>query len=64
VGEQLAAGTLRAHRVPEFRQVRCRSVFLQEHRTVEPLLRTFLDCIDGVCGIGSCPVAPAAGVAV
>jgi DNA-binding transcriptional LysR family regulator len=64
VGDQLAAGTLRAHRVPEFRQVRCRSVFLQEHRTVEPLLRTFLDCIEGVCGIGSCPVAPAAGVAV
>jgi DNA-binding transcriptional LysR family regulator len=54
VVEQLAAGTLRAHRVPEFRQVRCRSVVLHPHRTAEPLLRTFLDCIEDVCGTGSC----------
>ena len=60
VGVQLAAGTLRAHRIPEFRQVRCRSVILQKHRMAEPLLRTFLECIDGVCGIGigNCTLAP------
>lgn len=63
VVEQLAAGTLRAHRVPEFRQVRCRSVVLHPHRTEEPLLRTFLDCIEDVCGTGSCTLGAEAGPA-
>lgn len=47
--DQLAAGTLRAHRVPEFRQVRSRSVILQPHRTVEPLLQTLFECIESEC---------------
>lgn len=51
--DQLATRSLRAHRVPEFRQVRCRSVILQPQRTVEPLLRSLLDCIGDVCSTGS-----------
>lgn len=52
--DQLAAETLRAHRVPEFRQVRSRSVILQPHRTVEPLLHTLLECIEDECRSSSC----------
>ena len=50
VGEQLAAGTLCAHRVPEFRQIRCRSAVLHPHRAEEPLLKVFLDCVRRLCG--------------
>jgi len=60
VGAQLAAGTLCAHRVPEFSQVRCRSAVLQRHRAGEPLLKGFLECVRAVCaeeGGGNC--APA-----
>jgi DNA-binding transcriptional LysR family regulator len=52
--DQLAAGTLRAHQVPEFRQVRSRSVILQKNRTVEPLLKTLLECIEGECCTFGC----------
>lgn len=47
--DQLAAGTLRAHRVPEFRQIRRRSIILQPHRTAESLLNTLLECIEDEC---------------
>lgn len=56
--DQLAAGTLRAHRVPEFRQVRSRSVILQPHRMVEPLLQALLECIEGECCSFGCSLTP------
>ena len=52
--DQLAAGTLRAHRVPGFRQIRRRSIILQPHRTAEPLLNTLLECIEDECRTLSC----------
>ena len=62
VGEQLEAGTLNAHRVAEFRQVRCRSVVLHRHRADEPLLKGFIDGVRQVCGSGcvtrTCPLPP------
>jgi DNA-binding transcriptional LysR family regulator len=54
VVDQLATGTLNAYQIPRFRQVRCRSVVLQQHRSEEALLKTFLACIESVCGPGSC----------
>ena len=58
VGGQLSAGSLRGFRVPEFRQVRCRSVVLPRHRADEPLLRSFVDCIENLCGSGHCRPTP------
>lgn len=51
--DQLAEGILLAHRVPEFRQVRSRSVILQPQRTVDPLLQALLECIEAECQIFS-----------
>lgn len=51
---QLADRTLRAHRVPEFTQNRCRSIVLHPHRKDEPLIKLFLDCIENVCLTSSC----------
>jgi DNA-binding transcriptional LysR family regulator len=56
--DQLAVGTLRAHHVPEFRQVRSRSVILQPHRTVGPLLQALLECIEAECHTFSCHLTP------
>lgn len=55
VADQLAAGSLCAHVVPGFCHVRSRSVILQPHRTVEPMLRTLLECIEEECRIFGCP---------
>jgi len=57
VAEKLAAGTLREHKVPEFRHNRCRSVVMQPHRKDEPLLRNFYDCIETVCSTHNCMMA-------
>jgi DNA-binding transcriptional LysR family regulator len=54
--DQLVAGTLLAHRVPEFRQRRCRSVIIQPQRTDEPLIRALLKYIEDVCSTVSCPL--------
>lgn len=63
VGAQLAAGSLCAHRVPGFRQWRCRSVVLHRHRAEEPLVRGFLECVQSVFaaedGAPVCPLAAA-----
>jgi len=55
VQEHLSAGALRSHQVPGFLQTRSRSAVLQRDRSNEPLIRTFLECLQEVCGVGICP---------
>jgi len=54
VVDQLTAGTLRAHRIPDFIHNRCRSVVLEPHRSEEELLRALLVCIEEVCSTKTC----------